>query len=55
MKSLKITLLVAVVCAIFASLTPQQNPTEEKDKNDQTIVKVTFKKEKKGIKIPQQG
>lgn len=52
MKSLKITLLVAVVCAIFASLTPQENTNPEKDKNKETIVKVTFKKEKKGIKVP---
>ncbi|MBQ0788240.1 MAG: hypothetical protein KBT69_12105 [Oceanihabitans sp.] len=55
MKSLKITLLVAVVCAIFASLTPQDKPSHEKDKNSETIVKVTLKKEKKGIKIPQQS
>jgi hypothetical protein len=53
MKSLKITLAVAVVCAVFASLTPQTQPTQELDKNNETIVKVTFKKEKKGIQIPQ--
>ena len=53
MKSLKITLAVAVVCAVFASLTPQNQPTQELDKNNETIVKVTFKKEKNKIKIPQ--
>lgn len=52
MKSLKITLVVAVVCAIFASLAPQEKPSHEKDKNKETIVKVTFKKEKDKIKIP---
>ncbi|MDO6595468.1 hypothetical protein Q4512_01000 [Oceanihabitans sp. 2_MG-2023] len=52
MKSLKITLLVAVVCAIFASLTPQDKPSQEKEKNKETIVKVTFKKEKLKIKVP---
>ena len=52
MKSLKITLAVAVVCAVFASLTPQTEPTQELDKNNETIVKVTFKKEKKKIEVP---
>jgi hypothetical protein len=52
MKSLKITLLVAVVCAIFASLAPQEVPSQEKDKNKETVVKVTFKKEKNKIKVP---
>ncbi len=52
MKSLKITLAVAVVCAVFASLTPQIEPTQELDKNNKTIVKSSLKKEKKGIKIP---
>ena len=53
MKSLKITLAVAVVCAVFASLTPQDQPTQELDKNNETIVKVTLEKEKNRIKIPQ--
>ena len=53
MKSLKITLAIAVVCAVFASLTPKNGPTQELDKNKETIVKVTFKKEKNKIKIPQ--
>mgnify|MGYP000869261389 CR=1 FL=1 len=52
MKSLKITFAVAVVCAIFASLTPQTQPNQEFDKNNETIVKVTFKKEKKKIEVP---
>ncbi len=52
MKSLKITLAVAVVCAVFASLTPQTEPTQELDKNNETIVKITFKKEKEKIKVP---
>ncbi|MFD2822873.1 hypothetical protein ACFS5M_04275 [Lacinutrix iliipiscaria] len=55
MKSLKITLAVAVVCAVFASLTPQNQPTEELDKNNETIVKVTFKKEKKKYQVPSQS
>ncbi len=52
MKSLKITLVVAVVCAIFASLTPQENQPQDSKKNNKTIVKVTLDKEKNKIKIP---
>ena len=52
MKSLKITLLVAVVCAIFASLTPSNDAPINPEKNNKTIVKITFKKEKDKIKIP---
>jgi len=52
MKSLKITLLVAVVCAIFASLTPQDNQPQDSEKNNKTIVKVTLDKEKIKIKVP---
>ncbi len=52
MKSLKITLAVAVVCAVFASLTPQDQPTNESDKNNETIVKVTYKKEKEKYQVP---
>ena len=52
MKSLKITLAVAVICAVFASLTPQDQPTQELEKNNEMIVKSTLKKERKGIKIP---
>ena len=55
MKSLKITLAVAVICAVFASLTPQTQPTQELDKNKETIVKVTLKKEKKKFQVPSQS
>ena len=40
------------MCSI-ASLTPQTEPTQELDKNNETIVKVTVDHEKTRIKVPQ--